>query len=90
MTREEFEKRINNEKPDIGISRIILDEFVPGSFLVGCYYNEQKKKWHIYETNERGYEETIFKTDSEEEAYDRLYDLIMIHKRLTERIKNDK
>lgn len=89
MTREEFKKRIKEEKPNIGISRIILDRFVPGSFLIGCYYNEQAKKWHIYETNERGYKETIFKADTEEEAYDRLYDLIMINKRLTERIKNN-
>ena len=89
MTKEEFEKKIKDENPYIGVNKIRLNKFVPASFILGCYYNEQEKKWHIYETDERGLEESIFEANNEEEAYDRLYDLIMIHKRLSERIKNN-
>ena len=89
MTKEEFKKKIKEEKPDIGGWDIEPDFLTDADSVIGCYYNKQEKKWHIYETNERGYEAPIFKADNEEEAYDRLYDLVMIHKRLTERIKND-
>ena len=62
-----------------------IDYLSEAGFVLGCYYNQQDKKWHIYETDERGLEEPIFKADSEETAYDKLYDLVMIHKKLDSR-----
>lgn len=79
MTKAEFKKRINQEKTNIGNWQIRLNKFVPASFILGCYYNQQEMIWKIYETDERGLEGTIYTADGEEEAYDKLYDLVLIH-----------
>ncbi|MEL7568917.1 MAG: hypothetical protein AAGU01_05310 [Clostridiaceae bacterium] len=84
MTKDEFEKRIKKEDPNIDDYQIRLNKFVPASFILGFYYNEQEKIWHIYETDERGIEETIYTAENEEEAYDMLYELVLIHKWLNE------
>lgn len=43
MTKEEFERKIKEENPYIGVNKIRLNKFVPASFILGCYYNEQSK-----------------------------------------------
>jgi len=80
MTKDEFKTKIETEKPYLGDRKIILNKFVPGSFILGLYFSEQDNIWKIYETTERGSEYVIFTTNREEEAYDLLYKLIIFHK----------
>lgn len=90
MTKDEFLKKIEQEAPNIGDYDIETDYLTKAGFVLGCYYNEQEKIWHIYETDERGIEETIYTAESEEEAYDMLYELVMIHKWLNEDDEDEK
>lgn len=51
--------------------------------MLGCYFNQDENHWEIYETDERGVEGDLFQAASEEEAYDKLYELIIFHKKLS-------
>lgn len=91
MTKNEFLTIIKKEIPDLDDFDwdIEIDSLTKAGFVLGCYYNEKNKIWNIYETTERGDEDVIFTAKSEEEAYDKLYKLVMFHKRLNDEYNDD-
>ncbi len=82
MTRSELLEKIQQEKQNIGGWGIMVGPPMGAGFLLGCYFDQKENQWRIYETDERGIEEPLYKVDNEEDAYDKLNKLIMIHKKL--------
>ena len=82
MTKEEFKNRVLVEKPKIGTYQIEVDYSTEASFILGCCYNGNNNIWEIYENDERGLKSIIYKDVDENIAYDKLYKLVCIHKRL--------
>lgn len=82
MTKDEFEKKIESEKPYLGARNIIINKFLPGSYILGCYFNEHDNKWNVYQTGERGNIEVLQEAGSEEDAYEKLYNLIMFYNKI--------
>lgn len=87
MTKKEFLKRIEEEKPDTGGYGFIVGniEIIPGG---PAYYRccNNKSLWKIYMSGERSGEVDIFETKSEDEAFNRFYETIKREERLN---KND-
>lgn len=93
MTKDEFLKRIQEEKPDTGGYGFIVDDIViipGGPALDGCKY--ENGKWKIYSPYERGGITVFFETDSEDEAFNKMYENIQaithLHKKRVARTEN--
>lgn len=86
MTKKDFLKRIEEEKPETGGCGFFIDssEIIPGG---PAYYRCRKNNslWKIYMPSERGGENDIFETTNEDEAFNRLYEIIKREERLNKR-----
>ena len=90
MTRQEFvsqhqlqlEKRLG---ADYGIT---IGELSQADWILGCYFNDEKGMWIVYETTEKRWTGTRLETASEDEAFDRLFSIIQ--RRIEEREKRVK
>ena len=86
MTRQEFEKQKDQLQKRIGIfSEIIIGRLSIADFAIGCYYNNEKNMWVVYENGERGIQYIRLETPSEDEAFDRLFSRIQFHIGIKER-----
>ena len=75
MKKEEFLKKKKELKPE-------LEEKLSSSYTIGCCYDQENRKWKVYRKTlpDRSSvcEFYIFlETDSEDEAFDRLYHIMM-------------
>ena len=76
MTKQEFLKRYKDENLTIGAEyMMILDKISDASLVVGCAYDQGV--WKIYETRERGGHYVIKEKDTEDEAFDYFYKLVL-------------
>ena len=76
MTKQEFLKRYREEKLTIGAEyMMILDKISDASLVVGCAYDQGV--WKIYQTGERGGHYVIKEKDTEDEAFDYFYELVL-------------
>lgn len=80
MTKSEFLKRIENEKPFIGSYQIKVDFLTKTPNVLGCYKNNST--WEIYETYERGEHCIISENQDENLIFDEFYDLIKSQEKL--------
>lgn len=79
MTKQEFENRFKSENLSIGEYMLILDKISDAPLVIGCAYDEGM--WKVFETFERGGHYIIDATNSEDEAFDLLYELVVsMHK----------
>lgn len=76
MTRTEFLNKTEHYHGSVGGGDIVLDRLSVADFVIGCYYDENDKKWRVYENGERGLQNVALETTSEEEALDELYSMI--------------
>lgn len=75
MTKQEFLKRYQTEKLNIGEYIIVLDHLSDEPFVLGCVYDQGV--WKIYESGERFGHGILKYTDSENEAYDYFYRVVL-------------
>ncbi|APC47327.1 hypothetical protein [Virgibacillus halodenitrificans] len=75
MKKQEFLERIESEGLNIGEYIIKLDKISDAPLVLGCAYNQGV--WKVYETRERGGHFIIKKIDSEEDAFDYFYKLVL-------------
>ncbi|TXC78486.1 hypothetical protein FS935_22750 [Metabacillus litoralis] len=81
MTKQEFLKRIESEKLNIGEYIIKLDKLSDAPLVLGCAFDQGV--WKVYETRERGGHFIIKKIDNEDEAFDYFYKIVLSqHNRL--------
>jgi hypothetical protein len=80
MGKKEFIRKIEDEKPNIGEYILVLDKITDEPLVMGC--SNEQGIWKVYKTKERGGHYIIKETDSENEAFNLLYDLVKSkHKR---------
>ena len=75
MTKKEFLEKIKTEKLNIGEYIMVLDGITDEPFVMGCAYDQDR--WKVYKTKERGGHYIIRETDSEDEAFNLLYELVV-------------
>ncbi|AIF42603.1 hypothetical protein [Virgibacillus sp. SK37] len=75
MEKQEFLERIESEGLNIGEYIIKLDKISDAPLVLGCAYNQGV--WKVYETRERGGHFIIKKIDSEEDAFDYFYKVVL-------------
>lgn len=93
MTKDEFLKHIQEEKPDTGGYGFFVDDIaiIPGG---PEYYRCRKNKsvWKISMPSERGGENDIFETVSEDVAFNEMYENLQaithLHKKRVARTDN--
>lgn len=80
MTRAEFltiqkdlQHQLNVCATQIHIS---IDYESYADYTVGCFYDENDKKWKMYHTGERGLHGIWLESENEEEVFDKLYSYI--------------
>ena len=81
MTKQEFLKRYREEKLTIGAGyMMILDKISDASLVIGCAFDQGV--WKIYKTGERTGHYVIKEFETENEAFDFFYELVLSkHKR---------
>lgn len=70
MTKQEFLTKIGQEQLDLGSMEIETEYLTNSPYVLGCYYDENMRKWRIYETFERGGHSIIREYDNENQAFD--------------------
>ena len=75
MTKQEFLEKFETEKLDIGEYIMVLDSLTDEPLVLGCAYDQGK--WKVYKTKERGGHYIMKETDSEGEAFNLFYELVV-------------
>lgn len=75
MKKQEFLERLNTEKLNIGEYIMVFDSITDEPLVMGCTYDQGK--WKVYKTKERGGHYIIKETDSEDEAFNLFYELVV-------------
>ncbi|MBL5769364.1 hypothetical protein MXL46_18655 [Heyndrickxia sporothermodurans] len=75
MTKQEFLKRLESERLNIGEYIIIIDKISDAPLILGCAYDQGV--WKVYETRERGGHFIIKEIDNEDEAFDYFYKVVL-------------
>lgn len=76
MYKKEFLNKIEKFNGKLGMWQIVVDKLCLGDFILGCYFDENEEMWKVYINNERGRHREKLSTDSEQEAFDKLYSMI--------------
>ena len=76
MKREDFNKEIEQLKENIGIWQIVMDELCLTDFVLGIYWDKDDEVWKVYINYERGRHRVRLKTKSEDDALEKLHNMI--------------
>ncbi len=79
MNKLQFLDRISKEKPDLGEYEIETEYLTDASYIIGCYF--ENEKWKIYKTQERSGHYIIDELADENDAFDELYELVKIQEK---------
>ncbi len=86
MDKNELKKVILSYGDKIGAIDIRLDYLSKGDFVIGYGFDDKENKWRVYENGERG--SSIGKLfESEEEALEKLYRIVLRYHEYDERDK---
>ena len=82
MKKEEFLKKKKELKPELKDIFVEVEEKLSSSYTIGCCYDQENRKWKVYRKRlpdrSNVCEFYIFlETDSEDEAFNKLYYLMM-------------
>lgn len=76
MTKQELKDFINTHQNEIGTFNIIFNKKFWGQFTLGYYYDEETKKYKVYEVSERQEVWIRDEFENESDAIERLYRLV--------------
>ena len=82
MKKEEFLKIKEELKPELKDIFVEVEERLSASYTIGCYYDQENRKWKVYRKTlpdrSNVCEFSLYlETDSEDEAFDGLYHMMM-------------
>ncbi|MCA0174663.1 hypothetical protein [Bacillus sp. RAR_GA_16] len=81
MTKQEFLQKYKDEKLNIGYDFImVLDSITDEPLVLGCVYDQGV--WKIFKTGERGGHYIIKEKDTEDEAFDYFYQVVLSQHKL--------
>ena len=83
MTLKQIMERINSYNGRAGGYDIETDELTrdKADFVLGCYFDESKQKWIVYENGERGMHYELLETDDQKAAFESLLSWIEYERR---------
>lgn len=81
MNAKEFEKWVVDKKTSVGMWSIESNKKSLKQFTIGCYFDDQEKKWKVYSTGERNKHKVYLVTDDEDEAYEKLQARVIFEQR---------
>lgn len=76
MTKAEFYQKIENSELNIGRWQIETENITDSEMVMGCVFDDGK--WKVFKTRERLGHYIIDEFIVEEEAFDELYELVLI------------
>ena len=76
MNKKEFLCKAETLKHKLGVWQLETEQEDFSDFVRGCFYDEEEGKWKVYDNGERGMRIIWLETESEEEAFDELLELI--------------
>ena len=88
MDKNEWKKAILSYADKIGAVAISMDYLSTGDFVIGYGFDDKEKKWKVYQNGERGMSmggDYLF--ESEEEALEKLYQIVLRYHEYDERDK---
>ena len=82
MKKEEFLKKKKELKPRMKNIIVEVEHQLPAPYAIGCHYNQENRKWKVYSKTlpDRSNDLEFYidlETESEDEACDKLYDMMM-------------
>ena len=81
MTKQEFLKRYKDEKLNIGDEYLmVLDAITDEPLVLGCAFDQGV--WKIYKTGERVGHYVIKEFESENDAFDFFYEIVLIQHKM--------
>lgn len=87
MDKNELKKAILSYADKIGAVAISMDYLSKGDFVIGYGFDDKEKKWKVYENGERGMGGPFCLFESEEEALEKLYRIVLRYHEYDERDK---
>ena len=82
MKKEEFLKKKKELKPRMKNIIVEVEHQLPAPYAIGCHYDQENRKWKVYSKTlpDRSNDLEFYidlETESEDEAFDKLYDMMM-------------
>ena len=87
MTKQEFLAKMEQEHLDLGATKIVTDHLTESQYVLGCYYDENMRKWRMYRTYERGGYSIIDEFEDENKAFDVFYKIVQREARATAKVR---
>ena len=87
MDKNELKKVILSYRDKIGAIGISLDCLSKADWEIGYGFDDKEKKWKVYENGERGMGGPFCLFESEEEALEKLYRIVLRYHEFDERDK---
>ena len=76
MKKEDYLKKINDDKDKIGIWSVVLEQSSKAGFVMGYYFNQDSNMYDVYINNERGRTRIRLSTSDELMALEELLSMI--------------
>lgn len=76
MNKEDYLKKINENKDKIGIWSVMLEQSSRADFVMGYYFNQDSNMYDVYINNERGRKKIRLSTSDELMALEKLLSMI--------------
>ena len=76
MKKEEFVKLQQELQSKLGRWQLDVEKELFIDFSMGCFYDEEQKKWKVYINNERGRHRIRLVTTDENEAFDEVLSMV--------------
>lgn len=83
MTKETFICELQKYKNYIGIWEVEVSKYTCADFILGCFFDENERKWKVYKNNEYGRQSIRLVTSIESEAYDKLLSMVKYQYKIT-------
>lgn len=82
MKKEEFLKKKKELKPRMKNIIVEVEHQLPAPYAIGCHYDQENRQWKVYSKTlpDRSNDLEFYidlETESEDEAFDKLYDMMM-------------
>ncbi len=76
MKKKEFKKWLDEKKDALATWNVVVDEEDMSDYVVGCFFDNNTRKWKVYINKERGRHRIRLETDDEKQAFDKLKSLV--------------
>ena len=87
MTNEQYIEQIKELSQKLDNWRIVIGQQARSDFVMGIFFDETEKQYNVYINYERGLSKIRLKTYSENEAFKRLYNMVIGELEILSKVK---